>query len=176
MSTDIRHIWCGGHIQKPAVRLQAGALSMIYENGSIRYISAGKNEIIRMVYSAVRDKEWLSVKPVIVSEWIERSSSSFRIEYKCNYRNSEIDFAARYIIEGKPDSTITFILEGEAVSTFEKNRIGFCILHPVEDLADKSCTITHTDESTEESSFPAYITPKQLFTDIRSMKWTTGEL
>ncbi|HUX97019.1 MAG TPA: hypothetical protein VMV47_14885 [Bacteroidales bacterium] len=176
MSTDIRHIWCGGHIQKPAVRVQAGTLSMLYENGSIRYISAGKNEIIRMVYSAVRDREWLSVKPVITSEWIERSSDSFRIEYKCNYITSEIEFAASYIIEGKPDNTITFILEGEAKSTFEKNRIGFCVLHPVEGLADKSCIITHTDGSIEPSSFPAYINPQQLFTDIRSMKWTRGEL
>ncbi len=176
MSTDIRHIWCGGHIQKPAVKLKAGDLSMIYENGSIRYISAGNNEIIRMVYSAVRDREWLNVKPVIISEWIERASSSFRIEYKCIYRNSEIDFTATYVIEGRPDNTIMFIMEGEASSSFEKNRIGFCLLHPVEDLAGRSCTITHTDGSIEQLSFPAYISPQQIFTDIRSMKWNTGEL
>ena len=176
MSTDIRHIWCGGHIQKPSIRLQAGALSLLYENGSIRYISAGKIEIIRMVYSAVRDRSWLRIKPHITSERIERSPDSFRIEYKCKYITSEIDFAARYIIEGKPDNTVTFILEGEAVSSFEKNRIGFCILHPVERLAGKSCFIGHTDGSTETSSFPADISPDRFFTDIKSMKWSVGEI
>ena len=171
MSTDIRHIWCGGHIQKPAVNLKAGAVSLLYENGSIRYITAGKNEIIRMVYSAVRDKVWQNVKPVITYERIDRSSGSFRIEYKCNYSDGEIKFTAWYQIEGKQDGTITFILDGEALSTFEKNRIGFCILHPVEGLSGKSCSITHSDGIDETSSFPQRISSRQVFTDIRAMKW-----
>ena len=176
MSTDIRHIWCGGFIQKPAVRLKAGALSMLYENGSIRYITAGKIEILRMIYSAVRDREWMNVKPVITSERMERSSDSFRIEYNCIYNTTEIEFHATYIIEGKPDNTITFTLEGEAVSAFEKNRIGFCVLHPVEGYENKSCIITNTEGSIEHLTFPAYISPDQIFKNIRSMKWVMGEM
>ncbi len=74
---------------------------MIYENGNLRYISDGKNEIIRMIYPAVRDREWLTINPEITAETIEVNESSFRIEYKCLYNNGEINFSARYRIEGK---------------------------------------------------------------------------
>src|SRR5574337_92809 len=38
------------------MKLTAGELSMHYENGFLRWIMAGKNEALRMVYFAVRDK------------------------------------------------------------------------------------------------------------------------
>lgn len=171
MSTDIRHIWSGDHIQKPGVTLNAGRLTMLYENGSIRYISAGENEIIRMIYSAVRDKEWLTIKPVITNEWIERGSSSFKIVYRCLYKSREVNFSARYLIEGQSDNKISLSFEGEALDTFEKCRIGFCVLHPVENCSGKPCIITHSDQSTETCIFPVEIDPLQPFRDINSMRW-----
>ncbi|MBK9390129.1 MAG: hypothetical protein IPN68_08030 [Bacteroidetes bacterium] len=175
MSTDIRHIWCGSHSPKPSMKLRAGKLTMLYENGNIRYISAGGNEVIRMVYSAVRDREWVNVKPVITGERIERFSDSFRIEYYCKYISGDINFVARYIIEGKSDNTITFSIEGEALETFEKNRIGFCVLHPVEGCAGKQCIINHSNGSNDSSVFPELISPDQVFTDIKAMTWKTGK-
>jgi hypothetical protein len=157
------------------MQLRAGKLSMLYENGNIRYISAGGNEIIRMVYSALRDREWLNVKPVITGERIERFSDSFRIEYNCKYISGDINFIARYIIEGKSDNTITFTLEGESLETFEKNRIGFCVLHPVEGCSGNKCFISHSDGSTESSGFPEMISPDQVFKDIKAMSWKTGK-
>lgn len=175
MISDIRQIWCGGHTQKPSLRLAAGRINMLYENGNLRYISAGSDEIIRMIYPAVRDKGWLTVKPVITYERIERLSDSFRIEHKCNYRHGEIDFSASYSIEGKPDNTIIFILDGEALESFEKNRLGFCVLHPMKNYRGNPCKITHTDGNTELCHFPSYVSPHQPFLDIKSMNWKTGD-
>ena len=174
MLSDIKQIWCGGHIQKPSLKLRAGRVTMIYENGNLRYISAGNDEIIRMVYPALRDKEWLTIKPVMTFERIERFSDSFRIEYNCYYRHNEIDFSARYSIEGKPDNTIIFILDGEALTSFEKNRLGFCVLHPAEGYIGKPCLITHPDGNSEQCTFPSDISPHQPFLDIKSMRWKRG--
>jgi hypothetical protein len=149
---------------------------MLFENGSIRYISAGKNEIIRMIYAAVRDKEWLTIKPVITKEIIERLSDSFKIQYTCSYKSAGIDFNADYTIEGKSDNTIIFTLEGKALGSFEKNRIGFCVLHPVEGCAGNLCTVTHSDGGSETAVFPLVISPDQPFTDIKAMQWKTGEV
>jgi len=41
--------------------LKAGDLSVLYENGTLRYISAGGSELFRMIYPAIRDREWLTI-------------------------------------------------------------------------------------------------------------------
>lgn len=167
-------ICCGGHISPPCIRLKAGCLSMIYEDGNIRYVSAAGNEIIRMIYSAVRDKEWLTIAPVISEEKIESHADSFNLEYRCNYVSGGISFSAFYKIEGKSDNSLIFSFEGEALSTFEKCRIGFCVLHPVEGCSGRPCIITHSDGNPETNIFPVEISPDQPFTDIKSMNWNVG--
>jgi hypothetical protein len=161
----------GGHIQKPGIRLTAGKLTMLYENGSIRYISSGENEIIRMIYVAVRDRDWLTIIPEISDEKVDLRPDSFTISYKCAYKSGEINFLAAFRIEGKSDNSLIFSLEGEALTTFEKNRIGFCVLHPLERYIGTDCTIIHSDNSTEICKFPAIVSPNQPFLDISAMKW-----
>jgi D-apionolactonase len=171
MLTDIKQIWSGGKVQKPLLALKAGRLSLYYQQGNIRHISDGRNEVIRMIYSALRDREWLNINPVISSEKIQRGSDNFRIEYSCTYFSDKPLFHAVYIIEGKSDNTITFSFEGEALNTFEKNRLGFCVLHPVKECSGKPCELTHSSGSKELLSFPSIISPDQLFLDVKAMKW-----
>ena len=88
--------WHGNHDENcKRLLLKAGQLSMFYESGNLRYISIGNIEIVRMIYSALRDKEWLTIKPVISEEEFEVGPDSFRICYKALYRSGEIDFPAR---------------------------------------------------------------------------------
>jgi D-apionolactonase len=47
-------------VEKP-LSLRAGAATMRYENGGIRYIRIGSYEILRRVYVAVRDHNWGTV-------------------------------------------------------------------------------------------------------------------
>ena len=147
---------------------------MVYENGSLRHISSGGAEILRMIYSAVRDKEWLTINPQITEEKIDVQKNSFTIRYKCNYQSREINFSAAYSIEGKQDNSLIFRFEGEALNTFEKKRIGFCVLHPVEESTGKECIIQHSNYQFESLKFPDMIDPHQPFDDIRSMKWVNN--
>ena len=52
-------------------------------------------------------------------------------------------------------------MDGEALSTFRRNRIGFCVLHPM-DCAGVSSRIEKIDGTVEESTFPISIAPQYL--------------
>jgi hypothetical protein len=155
--------------------LNAGRLQMYFSKGALRYISAESNEIIRMLYAAVRDRNWLTIAPLIRDQKIEKNENSFRISFSCLYQSGEINFSADYVIEGRDDNSIVFTMDGMALETFEKNRIGFCVLHPIRNCAGINCIIEHSDGSSEQSLFPEVISPHQIFSDIRSMKWISGK-
>lgn len=151
--------------------LKAGCLSMLYENGNLRFISIGNIEILRMIYAAVRDKDWLTLKPKISEEIIDSRNDSFTIRYKCHYLSEEIDFLADYIIEGRSDNSIIFSFNGLALNSFMKNRIGFCILHPISGYSGKNCCIIHDNKEIENTKFPLEINPHQPFKNILEMQW-----
>ncbi len=176
-SLPLRVIQSGSISEKPAeVSLKAGSLQLIYTNGALRYISSGGKELIRMIYPAVRDRDWLTINPVIQSEKIDANEDSFRITLHCDYREREIDFSATYVLEGTRENTITLLLDGHANEKFEKNRIGFCVLHPIDGCAGTECVIIHNDGSPEQSVFPEEISPDQVFRDIKSMKWIANRV
>ena len=155
--------------------LNAGHLQMYFRNGALRYISSGSNEIIRMIYAAVRDRNWLTIAPLIRDQKIEKNEDTFRISFSCLYQSGEINFSAEYVIEGRGDSSVEFFMDGIALEKFEKNRIGFCVLHPIRNCAGLNCIIEHSDGSSEQSVFPEEISPHQIFSDIKSMKWISDK-
>jgi len=155
--------------------LRAGGLTMQYENGAIRKIESGGTEIIRMVYAAVRDQHWLTVLPEISGEKLTKSSTGFSIRFDAHYKHKEIDFRARYYIKAFADNHFTFEMKGEAWSTFMKNRIGLCLLHPIEPCAGKECIITHPDGSQSIQLFPRSVYPHQPFRNIAAMQWKINE-
>jgi len=167
-------IQCGGHENGHQKILTAGSLSMTYENGSLRHIVWGGKELIRMIYMAVRDRDWLTPEPEIENESIGQKDNGFIISYSARYRLGKVDFRANVSFRGKADSSLELSFHGEALNTFEKNRIGFCVLHPVKGVAEISCTIIHPDYSTEDSVFPELISPHQPFRNIAGMEWRSG--
>lgn len=162
----------GGHNENSnPVYLKAGLLSMIYENGNLRHISMGGHEIIRMIYPAVRNKHWLTIKPEVSDLELTVNKDSFRINYLCLFDSEDIKFSAFFSIEGHPNNSLVFDFKGEALENFEKNRIGFCILHPVKELAGSDCIIKHSNNEIEITQFPVLINPHQPFKDITAMHW-----
>ncbi|MDP9380023.1 MAG: hypothetical protein M3Q29_07720 [Chloroflexota bacterium] len=149
--------------------LRAGPLSLRYEQGDLRYIRLGAREVLRRVYVAVRDRNWGTVPAVLSNTQIDARDHSFEITYDVSNRQGEIDFTWKGSITGGADGTITFALNGEARSTFLRNRIGFCVLHPVKECAGLPCEVEHSDGSVEHGNFPRYISPHQPFLDIRSI-------
>ena len=153
-------------------KLSAGPFNMIYENGFIRYIKYGDNEIIRMIYMALRDKNWGTYSPIIENEKVLIFQHSFIIKYRCRYEEDNTTFFAWEVtIEGNETGKIIYSIAGSAFKDFWKNRAGFCILHPIKNTAGQPVTITHPDGSAEAAFFPLAIAPQNPFRNIKKLRW-----
>ena len=160
------------------IDLQAGPLNLFYEAGDLRYIKFGDKEIIRRVYIAVRDHNWDTVIPILSNVKMDIADDSFCITYDVNNKQKNIDFFWQGKIVGNTNGAITFSMDGEARSTFWRNRIGFCILYPME-CAGSECKIEHVNGTVEQSAFPKYIAPQLIidgkpspvepFSDMRAL-------
>jgi hypothetical protein len=157
------------------VALRAGPLSVVYEEGDVRYIKLGDHEILRRIYVAIRDRNWGTVLPVISNVNMDIANDSFRISYDVQNKEGDIDFFWKGIITGDAQGTITFTMDGEARSTFLKNRIGFCILHPAE-CAGTECLIEHVDGTTEQAVLPEFIVPNQPLVPFAEMQALTHQV
>ena len=153
---------------------QAGPLTLVYECGSLRYICYKDIEILRMIYSAVRDHNWGTVPARMYNEEIRTAGQSFHITYQADYRENDINFTAVYSISGTEDGRMRFHMQGKALTAFKKNRIGFCMLHPVNECIGQTCRITHPNGEISEGLFPTSISPHQPFKGIQSMQWNPG--
>ena len=147
------------------IEIKAGPLNLIYEAGDLRYIKFNEIEIVRRVYVAVRDHNWDTITSTISNVEINTEKNSFEINYNVENIQDDINFIWKANIVGKSDGSICFKMDGEALSTFWRNRIGFCILLPM-DCAETKTQINHVDGTIEDSIFPKYIAP-QLIIDGR---------
>lgn len=148
--------------------LRAGPLSLNYIDGDLRQIRLGPIEIVQRIYVAVRDHNWGTVPATLSNVQIDQSGSSFEIRYDARHTEGVIDFAWHGTITGSADGTLSFNMVGQARSTFARNRIGICVLHPAT-CAGQPCAIEHTDGSIESGAFPTLIAPHQPFINIRAI-------
>ena len=151
------------------IALRAGPLSLFYEDGDLRYIKLGEQEILRRIYVAVRDRNWGTILPVFSQVQMDIRQDSFHISFEIQNTRDEIDFAWKGVITGDPAGTITFSMDGAARSTFWRNRIGFCVLHPA-GIAGASAIAEHVDGGLEQTSLPVYISPEQPVLPFAELK------
>ncbi|HKQ37596.1 MAG TPA: hypothetical protein VJ063_05920, partial [Verrucomicrobiae bacterium] len=94
---------------------------------------------------------------------------SFRIFYDAEHRQGDIHFTWRAEIVGEPSGRIVFTMDGVARKTFLKNRIGFCVLHPIRECAGAVCRVRRADGTLQTANFPKFVTAEQPvagFSDI----------
>lgn len=147
------------------IPLRAGPLSLLYEAGDLRYIKLGDREIVRRVYVAIRDHNWGTILPKFSNVQMEVGEATFRISYDVENRQGDIDFRWHGEISGEADGTIRSRMDGQAHSTFRRNRIGFCVLHPMA-CAGTPARIEHIDGTVEESVFPLHIAPQLVIDGV----------
>ena len=150
-------------------QLRAGPLSLIFEAGDLRYIRLGNQEILRRVYVAIRDRNWNTLPSALSNLQIEHTIDSFHITFDVENRRIEIDFFWKGTIIGDVQRTINFIMDGQARLTFLRNRVGFCVLHPMGECAGLPCRVEKVDGTVEQGEFPKYISPHQPFMDVQAI-------
>jgi hypothetical protein len=149
--------------------LHAGPLSLEYENGLIRNVRLGEQEIVRAVYAAVRDHNWGTVPGDLRDLTLDARENQFDLRFTSDHRQGDIQFVWRGHISGSAEGEIRFDFDGEALTAFKRNRIGFCVLHPME-VAGLACEVVHTDGAAEKTTFPLHISSHQPVYDIRALR------
>ncbi len=152
-------------------QLKAGRLDLSYEKGFLKYIKFGNQEVLRLINHAVRDYNWGTVPLRIFDEKMENRGDNFTIHYLAEAKQDDVNFLWTCTIEGKADSTISFTINGESLSCFKRNRIGFTVMHPIKECKGKVIHIKDPAGKTETQKFPELISPEQPFLNIRSMEW-----
>jgi len=156
--------------QEP-IELHAGPLLIIFEPGEgfLRYIRMGNKEILRGIYAAVRDRNWGTIPPKVSNLKIENTEDAFHLTFDVDCREDRIDFFWNGTITGDKNGTVTFTMNGVARSTFLRNRIGFCVLHPIRECAGQPCIVEKVDGTVEHGVFPYHISPHQPFMNMRAI-------
>jgi hypothetical protein len=179
MTSLVRNVILSGDeadLPKP-VPLRAGPLSLLFEAGDLRYVRLGEHEIIRRVYVAVRDHNWATI-PMRISELnIDSAEDRFTITYAADHQERKIDFHWDATIQGTPEGGISFSMQGHTQSTFMRNRIGFCVLHPPQ-CAGAPCRVVQEFGDIVEKPFPRLIAPapkEDPFQEIREMSYQVAD-
>ena len=149
--------------------LRAGPLELVFDDGDLRRLRLGDREVLRRIYVAVRDRNWGTVPGRIENFALTQGSDSFSIVYDSIHQQNEIDFRWRATIAGNSQGRIVFAMAGRAHSTFFRNRIGFCVHHPLKGCAGQPCVVEKADGRIERGVFPEFVSPHQPFLDIRSI-------
>ncbi|HOX03958.1 MAG TPA: hypothetical protein P5555_16870 [Candidatus Paceibacterota bacterium] len=166
-----------GQPQPPAdgIALRAGPLTMRLDpaSGFVRRIMLGRREVLRGIYAAVRDHNWDTIPGAIREIARAVEPESFRWEFESVHRKGSIHFVWRGVLSGDATGTIRYTFEGQARSAFLKNRIGFCVLHPIRECAGAAARQMRVDGRTLEGRFPDRIEPqifgRSSFRDLRGI-------
>jgi hypothetical protein len=152
-----------------AVPLRAGPLRLVFDRGGLRWIRLGEREVLRGLYVAVRDESWATVPAELEDLEFEAEPEAFRIRFVARHRRGGVRFDWVGRIQGGTDGRITCSMDGAAGSTFRRNRIGFCVLHPAEACAGRPCIVETVDGDRASSTFPGLVAPHQPFRNVRAI-------
>lgn len=154
-------------------RLHAGPVAMDLEGIDLRFVEIDGVEIVRRLYMAVRDQNWGTPPPRVSDFVLDDGGDHFRVTFRAEHVAGEVDFSWTGEIAGDRDGTITYSLDGEVRRPFRKNRIGFCLLHPMTLAGDEVEIVT--PEGVVSSEFPETIMPDQPFMDMIGMRHRAGD-
>ncbi|RUY78586.1 hypothetical protein, partial [Mesorhizobium sp. M7A.F.Ca.CA.001.10.2.1] len=170
MTADAFLLYGTRTVEVEPVRLSAGALSADFVNGNLRTIQHGGTEVLRAVAYIVRDRDWGTYEPNLTDLIIDQAADAFSVSYSASCLAPDgTRLGFRATIKGSADGRLVFEVSALPESDFETNRCGFCILHPIADLAGSPVKVEHTDGSVEATKLPELIDPWQPFKDIRAI-------
>ncbi len=153
------------------VALRAGPLTMLFEsdNAFLRYVRLGDHEIVRNIYAVVRDGNWNTIPWRVLNLKIDARADTFDITFDAACDDGAVRYAWKGAISGDAAGRVSFSFDGEALTPFQRNRIGICVLHPILESAGKPCAVEHTAGAVEQTSFPKTIAPWQPLLDVRAI-------
>lgn len=175
-NTDLNTIYYGSSITIPEpFSLNAGRFNLIYQNGLIRQIRYDSNLICNRVYFALRDRHWNTIPGAFSITHQSTNSTGFDLLYKGEFLQGDIKLEASFELHGKSSGEITFSFTAVALTSFYRNRIGFCTLLPIDECMGKKYRVIQSDNQIINSIFPKHIVPWQPNIDIKSISYALSD-
>ena len=152
------------------IPLRAGPVTMVFdaENVFLRYIRMGSHEVLRGINAPIRDQNWSTVAPKVSNLKVTDSGDHFRVTFDVRCAQADLDFRWKGAITGSAEGVVEFSFDGEAQSSFKRNRIGFCLLHGPS-AAGAPWVIETADGKKSEGQFPKFISPHQPAKNLRTI-------
>lgn len=150
--------------------LEAGPWTALFStrDGALRHLKVDGEEALLAIYAAVRDADWNTVAPELQDLRIEERAAGLGVCFRVVCRAGEVDFRWRGSIDLWHDGRLRYVFEGESQTSFRRNRIGICVLHPAS-CAGRPVWVEPVEGTATEGRFPAEIQPHQPFRGIRSL-------
>ncbi|WP_340160822.1 hypothetical protein [uncultured Hoeflea sp.] len=171
MDAETRQIFETGTTESPAAphTVTAGKLSAVIDNGALRRIAFGPVEVVRQIDFPVRDQNWATLPPRVISENLEMTSEGFRYERRFEVADGAL--SCRVVFEAHEDGTVLATGEAEAARDFVTNRTGFTLLHPISGVAGLPVTVTTPDGERLNETMPEAISPAQPIKNIAGLRF-----
>ncbi|WP_425099256.1 hypothetical protein [Tropicibacter sp. S64] len=152
-------------------RIICGDLSLSLQDGALRHIRLGGQELIRSIAFLVRDRDWGTLVPEL-TEVSRETAAGLRLHLRAVYRTdtARMDVDLRVTAS---DNRLRITAEGRVRGVFETNRAGFTVLHPAS-AAGAPVTVTHSDGTVARAAMPVLIDPWQPFLDITRLTHRAG--
>ena len=160
--------------RKPLV-LAAGPMQLRLQDGELRYLCVRGKEVLRRVYFAVRGAYWDTIPAAIEEITVERHDDRFVVELTASCRSDIAVYAWTGRIEGRPDGTVSVVIDGKALADFESPRIGLCVLFGGKVFAGQPYCLDRAGGGEVKGVFPAMISPQQFANGFTALHGTTRE-
>jgi D-apionolactonase len=141
------------------IRLRAGVLDLELRGTQIAYVRLGDSELVRRIYVAVRDEAWRTILPELTALEIDSKPDCFAVRWQARHRYGPLDFHWTGVVEGASDGSLSYAMDGQAITAFPYGRIGICVLHGANDYAGRPF-VARTAGSVTHGVFPVDIAPQ----------------
>ncbi len=156
------------------ITLSAGPWSAVLDpDGSVSRVSWDGIEILRGLGVVVRTNTWLTVKPESTVT-IRETDRGVTVEVEATHRGPEVDFSWKGKITCDAEGEFRYSCDGVSTGVTSTNRIGLVALHSL-NWSGLACVLTHTDGSTESTSYPELVSPHQPMKDIAALSQALSE-
>jgi hypothetical protein len=141
--------------------LTAGPLSLELDGDDVRAVRFGDQEVVRRIYVGVRTPSWATVPGTVRDRVIASDGDRVRVELVTDHRQEDLAVEVRVVLVLDPAGELSYQAELEALSGFDYNRMGICVLHPGEESAGVPYWARGTDGETS-GRLPRLIAPQDV--------------
>src|SRR4051794_821743 len=120
-----------GRPEAPVARrlLRAGPGTVGLDGADLRRIRVGGAELVQRGYGAVRDAPGNPIPAPFSDGWADENRDRSTVTFVARHAHEDIDFRWRGRIDGAPDGSVRYEMDGICHGAFAYSKIGFNVHH-----------------------------------------------